>query len=128
MLRGAASEVIAWAPYNQETPYVVTNDSVLTGTGGNPNLDPYKSDNFNLSAEWYFAPESVVAASVFYKDIKNYIMQGVGTEHLFNSLVIHQSRPCSHGLDWLQLHAMASATTASRVRKTAAAPRPRDSR
>ena len=88
VLRGAASEVIAWAPYNQETPYVVTNDSVLTGTGGNTHLDPYKSDNFNLSAEYYFAPESVVAASVFYKDIKNYIIQGVGTERLYNSLVI----------------------------------------
>jgi iron complex outermembrane recepter protein len=86
VLRGAASEVIAWAPYNQETPYVVTNDSVLTGTGGNPNLDPYKSDNFNLSAEYYFAPESMLAAAVFYKDIKNYIVQGVGTEHLYNSL------------------------------------------
>jgi iron complex outermembrane receptor protein len=86
VLRGAASEVIAWAPYNQETPYVVTNDSVLTGTGGNPNLDPYKSDNFNLSAEYYFAPESVLAASVFYKDIKNYIVQGTGVENLFNSL------------------------------------------
>ncbi|MEP6485575.1 MAG: TonB-dependent receptor [Rudaea sp.] len=88
VLRAAASEVIAWAPYNQETPYVVTNDGVLTGAGGNTHLDPYKSDNFNFSAEWYFAPESVVAASVFYKNIKNYIVQGVGTERLYNSLVI----------------------------------------
>jgi len=88
VLRFAASRVIAWAPYNQETPYVVTNDSVLTGTGGNPHLDPYKSNNFNLSAEWYFAPESVLAASVFYKDINNYIVQGSGTERLYNSLVI----------------------------------------
>jgi len=88
VLRFAASRVIAWAPYNQETPYVVTNDSVLTGTGGNPHLDPYKSNNFNLSAEWYFAPESVLAASVFYKDINNYIVQGTGTERLYNSLVI----------------------------------------
>jgi iron complex outermembrane recepter protein len=88
VLRFAASEVIAWAPYNQETPYVVTNDSVLTGTGGNPDLNPYKSNNFNASAEWYFAPESVVAGSVFYKDINNYIIQGVGTERLYNSLVV----------------------------------------
>jgi iron complex outermembrane receptor protein len=87
VLRAAASQVIAWAPYNQETPYVVTNDSVLTGTGGNPNLDPYKSDNFNVSAEWYFAPESVLAVSVFYKDILNYIVQGTGTERLYNSLI-----------------------------------------
>ncbi len=86
VLRGAASEVIAWAPYNQEVPYVVTNDTVLTGAGGNAHLDPYKSDNYNLSAEWYFAPESVLAGSVFYKDIKNYIVQGVRTERLFDSL------------------------------------------
>ncbi len=88
VLRGGASQVIAWAPYNQETPYVFTNDSVLTGGGGNPNLDPYKSNNFNASLEWYFAPESVIAGSVFYKDILNYIVQGVGTERLYNSLIV----------------------------------------
>jgi iron complex outermembrane receptor protein len=88
VLRGAASQVIAWAPYNQETPYVFTNDSVLTGGGGNPNLSPYKSNNFNASLEWYFAPESVLAGSVFYKDVLNYIVQGVGTERLYNSLIV----------------------------------------
>ncbi|MGA9333975.1 MAG: TonB-dependent receptor [Rudaea sp.] len=88
VLRAAASQVIAWAPYNQETPYVFTNDSVLTGSGGNPNLDPYKSNNFNVAAEWYFAPESALALNVFYKKILNYIVQGVGTERLYNSLVV----------------------------------------
>lgn len=88
VLRGAASQVIAWAPFNQETPYVFTNDSVLTGGGGNPHLDPYKSNNFNASLEWYFAPESVLAGSVFYKDIQNYIVQGVGIERLYNSLIV----------------------------------------
>ncbi|MDE2257356.1 MAG: TonB-dependent receptor, partial [Xanthomonadaceae bacterium] len=88
VLRGAASQVIAWAPFNQETPYVFTNDTVLTGGGGNPNLDPYKSNNFDASLEWYFAPESVLAASVFYKDIRNYIVQGVGIERLYNSLIV----------------------------------------
>ncbi|MGH8041449.1 MAG: TonB-dependent receptor [Rudaea sp.] len=88
VLRGAASQVIAWAPFNQETPYVFTNDSVLTGGGGNPNLDPYKSNNFNASLEWYFAPESVLAGSVFYKDVLNYIVQGVGIERLYNSLIV----------------------------------------
>ena len=86
ILRGAASETIAFAPYNQEAPYTFTNDSVLTGTGGNARLSPYKSNNFNFSAEWYFAPESILAASVFYKDVRNYIVNGVETERLFNSL------------------------------------------
>ncbi len=55
VLRGAAAEVIAWAPYNQEVHNTFLNDTVLTGSGGNANLDPYKSYNFDLSAEWYFA-------------------------------------------------------------------------
>ena len=43
VLRGAAAEVIAWAPYNQEVHNTFLNDTVLTGSGGNASLDPYKS-------------------------------------------------------------------------------------
>ena len=95
VLRLSGSQAIAWAPYNQETPYVFTNDTVLTGAGGNPNLDPYKANNFGGSAEWYFAPESVLAFTGFYKDIQNYIVQGTGIERLYNSLF--QTNPTEYG-------------------------------
>lgn len=75
VLRGAASETIAYAPYNQLAPYFEANDTVLTAAAGNPNLSPYKSVNFDESLEWYFAPGSVLAGSLFYKDVKNYIIQ-----------------------------------------------------
>lgn len=88
ILRGALSETIAWAPYNQMAPYVFTNDTVFTGTGGNANLNPYKSINLNLAAEWYFAPESLLSATFFHKDVLNYIVNGTDKEHLFNSLFI----------------------------------------
>ncbi|HWY24311.1 MAG TPA: TonB-dependent receptor, partial [Nevskia sp.] len=88
VLRGAVAEVIAYAPYNQLAPYVFTNDTVLTGTGGNAHLNPYKSINLNLAAEWYFAPESLLAATFFHKDIINYIVNGTDTEHLFDSLFV----------------------------------------
>lgn len=74
VLRGAASETIAYAPYNQLAPYFEANDTVLTAAAGNPNLSPYKSVNFDESIEWYFAPGSVLAGSLFYKDVKNYII------------------------------------------------------
>lgn len=74
ILRGAASETIAYAPYNQLAPFFEANDSVLTATAGNPNLKPYRSLNADISAEWYFNPESVVAVSGFYKDILNYVI------------------------------------------------------
>jgi len=44
-----------------------------TGTGSNPNLAPVKSNNFDASVEWYFAPRSLLSASVFYMDLTSYI-------------------------------------------------------
>jgi iron complex outermembrane receptor protein len=44
-----------------------------TGTGSNPNLKPVKSNNFDTSLEWYFAPHSLLSASVFYMDLTSYI-------------------------------------------------------
>jgi iron complex outermembrane receptor protein len=86
VLRFAAAEVVAWAPYNQMAPSTFLNDTTLTGSGGNADLGPYESTNYNLSAEWYFAGESVVAASVFYKDIENFVESEAGIERQFNSI------------------------------------------
>jgi len=86
VLRFAAAKVVAWAPYNQMAPSTFLNDTTLTGSGGNSDLGPYESTNYNVSAEWYFASESVLAASVFYKDITNFIETESGVERQFNSL------------------------------------------
>ena len=74
VLRGALSKTIAFAPYNQLAPYFEANDTVLTAAAGNPNLSPYRSINFDQSLEWYFAPGSALAGSMFYKNIGNYIV------------------------------------------------------
>ncbi len=86
VLRGAAAKVIAWAPYNQLVNNTSLVDDQLTGSGGNNKLDPYKSYNFNLSAEWYFQEQSMLAFSVFYKHIENYIETVALLERQFNSL------------------------------------------
>jgi len=44
-----------------------------TGTLGNPNLEPYYANNFDLGAEWYFSAEGLIAANVFYKRISDFI-------------------------------------------------------
>ncbi|WP_051881883.1 TonB-dependent receptor [Parvularcula oceani] len=46
------------------------------GTGGNPILEPVKSDNFDLSYEWYFAEVGSLTVSAFYKEIQNIIVTG----------------------------------------------------
>lgn len=42
---------------------------------GNPKLDPFRSTNFDLSAEWYFAEDGLLSAAVFYKDIDSYVQR-----------------------------------------------------
>jgi TonB-dependent receptor len=44
-----------------------------TVTAGNPFLDPVEADTYDLSFEYYFAPESLVSLAVFYKDIGSFV-------------------------------------------------------
>ena len=86
ILRGAASETIAYAPYNEYAPYFESNDTIapLTATAGNPNLKPYKSVNFDVSGEYYFNPESVIAVSGFYKNVLNYVVNASTVQSVIN--------------------------------------------
>jgi iron complex outermembrane recepter protein len=51
-----------------------------TGGGGNPLLEPYKANQFDLSYEWYFHEESMFAAAVYYKDLETLIGAGQETQ------------------------------------------------
>lgn len=44
-----------------------------TGASGNPGLLPYKSKNIDLSAEWYYAPQSYISVGYFNKRVSNFI-------------------------------------------------------
>ncbi|MFT4076360.1 MAG: TonB-dependent receptor [Asticcacaulis sp.] len=44
-----------------------------TGSQGNPGLKPYKSNNIDLSAEWYYGPDSYLSVGYFHKDVSNFI-------------------------------------------------------
>jgi iron complex outermembrane recepter protein len=50
-----------------------TTGSPRTGGGGNPKLNPFKADQLDLSYEWYFHDESLLAIAAYYKDVLNYI-------------------------------------------------------
>jgi TonB-dependent receptor len=43
------------------------------GSSGNPELDPYTATYFDLGLEWYFAPEALIAATYFRKDIDSLV-------------------------------------------------------
>jgi iron complex outermembrane recepter protein len=48
-------------------------NSAFSSNGGNINLRPYKSDNFDLSLEKYFAKSGYVSVSAYYKSLKDYV-------------------------------------------------------
>lgn len=83
--RLSAAQVISRAGYGNLSSYFKLSDANLTGVGGNPNLDPYKSNNYDASLEYYFATNSYVSVSGFYRDIKNYILNIALPEDRYNS-------------------------------------------
>ena len=88
LLRMGASRVMARPEYNRIAPTITSLTPLLfTGSGGNPTLDPYRADQFDLSAEWYFAPESLLSAALFYKDVQSYVINGAGPERLPTEIV-----------------------------------------
>lgn len=84
IVRIAAAKVISRPNYADMSNYFWLSDQILTGGGGNPDLDPYKSTNLNLAAEWYFARNAILSGEVFYKKIDNYILQSTSPESHFN--------------------------------------------
>jgi iron complex outermembrane receptor protein len=50
-----------------------------TGTGGNPDLKPIRSTNYDAALEWYFAKRSLLSAGLFYMDLQNYVSYGSQT-------------------------------------------------
>lgn len=102
IVRVAAAKVISRPNYADMSNYFWLSDQILTGGGGNPDLDPYKSTNLNLAAEWYFARNAILSGEIFYKKIDNYILQITKPEQHFNqaqnAVTTYQiSRPINAG-------------------------------
>ncbi|HEY2779628.1 MAG TPA: TonB-dependent receptor [Steroidobacteraceae bacterium] len=62
--------------------------SVGGGSGGNPDLKPIRSTNVDAGLEWYFAPRSLLSATAFYMDLRNYVAFGseIKTYSTFGSI------------------------------------------
>lgn len=56
-------------------------------SGGNPRLDPWRANAFDLSWEKYFGNKGYVAAAFFYKDLTSYIYTQTRDGYDFSGLV-----------------------------------------
>jgi len=86
VIRTAIAKTMARADYTALSSTTSLNDQLNTGSSGNPLLDPVRSTNYDLSAEWYFAPRSLVSFGVFYQDFKSFVDYQVAPSVHFSDL------------------------------------------
>ncbi len=76
--RAAASKTLTRPTLESMSPVTVItttrqgND--LRSSSGNSELEPFESDNFDLSIEWYYGDTSYVSGGYFKKDVANFIV------------------------------------------------------
>ncbi|MEO1244846.1 MAG: TonB-dependent receptor [Pseudomonadota bacterium] len=73
LYRFSASRVMTRPDFTDITPRASLNPGALTGVSGNPDLDPFLANQFDVTVEWYPSEQSVLAAALFYKDIESFI-------------------------------------------------------
>jgi iron complex outermembrane receptor protein len=83
-LRFDVSRTLTRPPLGNITPVLnvpsTERVNALVATGGNPGLLPFTSDNLDLGAEWYYAPNSYASLGVFVKEVTNFIVGGTTRE------------------------------------------------
>jgi TonB-dependent receptor len=75
LLRLGASKVMTRPNLTQLNPgaAVSVSGNSRTVTAGNPQLEPFTADAYDLAAEWYFANEALLSVALFYKDIGTFV-------------------------------------------------------
>jgi TonB-dependent receptor len=71
--RAAYYAAVVRPAFGEMAPRVLFNEDQDEVELGNPDLEPYEADNFDLSIEFYPTELSVLSAGVFYKTIDNAI-------------------------------------------------------
>lgn len=76
LVRFAAAKVMSRPPVTSLIPVFslsALNAPNPSASLGNVDLEPYRAKTYDLSVEWYFAPESLLSFAYFYKDISTYV-------------------------------------------------------
>ncbi|MDR3508483.1 MAG: TonB-dependent receptor [Caulobacteraceae bacterium] len=76
VLRFSAARVIARPPLDEmRASRTISLPTAIppTGSAGNPTLNPFRANQVDLSYEWYFHPESLFAAAIYYKEVSSNI-------------------------------------------------------
>jgi iron complex outermembrane receptor protein len=86
LLRFAYSETLTRPTMSSMRPVTnigTTRPDILLASGGNPNLNPFLSTNWDVSYEWYYADASAVSIGLFSKEVDGFITN-ITAEETFN--------------------------------------------
>lgn len=102
IFRGSIAKTLARPRYEQLGGSIGRNDITLDASGGNPNLKPYQSTNYELSAEWYPKQGMLFSLELFRREVKDYIYNSITKQTFFNELeqenaVYNVSQPINGG-------------------------------
>ncbi|KQM97573.1 TonB-dependent receptor [Sphingomonas sp. Leaf25] len=99
ILRGAIAKVITRPSLGNLTPGGSADGFNFRVTSGNPFLEPFRATNYDLAAEWYFAPQSAFSVALFRKDIASFPVaisrSGTFTETGLSPNVLVSSSPAA---------------------------------
>jgi TonB-dependent receptor len=73
MARPQIGNGLAGTNYLVPTTSLAASGPNFTASIGNVKLEPFQAKTYDLSFEWYFAPESLLSVAFFKKDIDTYI-------------------------------------------------------
>lgn len=76
LLRLSAAKVLSRPTLEALVPRYSVSLNPNVVSGGNPDLDPFRADQYDLSLEWYFRPGTLISASLFDKEIESLIQEG----------------------------------------------------
>ena len=96
LVRIAGSQTMQRAGLADLAPSTFINPTNLTSGGGNAQLTPPISTNFDISFEYYTGGSNLISAAVFYKDVKDAITTGTIQEDIVfegTPLTVQTSRP-----------------------------------
>ncbi len=72
IVRFAAADVMTRPTLGSLTPGGSADGFNYRVTSGNPFLAPFRARNYDLSLEWYFAPQAVLSVALFQKDVSTF--------------------------------------------------------
>lgn len=96
LVRIAGSQTMQRAGLADLAPSTFINPTNLTSGGGNAQLTPPISTNFDISFEYYTGGSNLISAAVFYKDVKDTITTGTIQEDIVFEgvpITVQTSRP-----------------------------------